>query len=69
MRSVKMKQFLLDMILPILLLFKLIKIIVICSDPFSIIIGLAKQVEYDSRVIETLKNLLRIACDLGEYVL
>ncbi|CAI2179903.1 4983_t:CDS:10 [Funneliformis geosporum] len=36
------------------------------NDPFSIIIGLIKQVEYDydlySRVIETLKNFLRIAC-------
>ncbi|CAG8718635.1 10240_t:CDS:2, partial [Funneliformis mosseae] len=36
------------------------------DDPFSVVIELVKQVEYDyglySRIIETLKNFLRIAC-------
>ncbi|CAG8649703.1 10233_t:CDS:2, partial [Acaulospora colombiana] len=41
------------------------------NDPFSILVGLVRQVEHDEelyiRVVETLKNLLRIICkDMGE---
>lgn len=43
------------------------------SDPFSILVGIVRQVEHDEelyfRVVETLKDLLIIVCkDFGELV-